>query len=111
MGPPSEATGQRSTKINFIQTFFNDVPNPNGGKKKLRKNIQKMEDIISTFLKVMLSLQQNSDKQYVAKFLLRPTSDLRRKKGHQIVASMGLNAGKIKASNVEIKMQMPLQSP
>ena len=28
-------------------------------------------------------------------------------KGHQIVASMGQNAGKIKASKVEIKMQMP----
>ena len=25
---PSEATGQRPTKINFFQTFFNDVPNP-----------------------------------------------------------------------------------
>lgn len=61
------------------------------------------------FLKVMLSLQQNSDKQYVVKFLLVPSSDLRRKKGHQIVASMGQNAGKIKASNVKIKMQMPLQ--
>ena len=43
------------------------------------------------------------------KFFLVPSSDLRRKKGHQIVASMGQNAGKIKASNVEIKMQMPLQ--
>lgn len=75
----------------------------------MRKNIQKVEDIISTFLKVMLSLQQNSDKQYVVKFLLVPSSDLRRKKGHQIVASMGQNAGKIKASNVQIKMQMPLQ--
>ena len=25
------------TKINFFQTFFNDVPNPNGGKKKVKE--------------------------------------------------------------------------
>ena len=34
---PSEATGQRPTKINFFQTFFNDVPNPNRGEKSRGK--------------------------------------------------------------------------
>ena len=66
-----------------------------------------MEDIISTFLKVMLSLQQNSDKQYVVKFFFTALFWPSPEKGHQIVASMGQNAGKIKASKVEIKMQMP----
>lgn len=80
-------------------------------KKKLKKNIQKMQDIISTFLKVMLSLQQKLWQTICREIFLMPSSDLRRKKGHQIAVSMGQNAGKIKASKVEIKMQMPLQRP